>query len=268
MKKRKRIIIVVVVIIMFVLIGLYVTNKMSRDNSKTVDLKQVSKNHQIDDEMITFLYDRYHPEDQLKFQIVGSDIGKYYGFYYQKKKVMFQEIPSIYKNYILLDLINYDDRGYDENRNCYLYPLDEYKDIYQKYYGSLDDFDIDTSEEYSPRFYLNKDTICISKEENLEGDYKKTIDTYFVNGIYQDDEIIIYEKVAFVKINDKNIEFYKDYSMKNKVYTLKGDQVDRGFIHNSKIVSNVLIEYQDQFPLYEYRYIKGDNTYYLESISR
>ncbi len=267
MENKKIIFGIVIGVFVIILLFVFLENKENERN-KVLELSQVSKNNRADDDMISFLYERYHPEDQLKFQIAGSDMNGYYGFYFQKKKVTFKDFPSIYKSYILLDLMNYDDHEFDEERNCYLYSLDEYKDAYRKYYGSLDDFSVDTNESYNPRLYLDENTICISKKEDISRSYKKTIDTYMVNAIYQKDDIVIYEKVAFIKMNDQNIEFYKDYNMKNKVYTLKGDQIDRSFINNSNIVSNVLLEYQDQFPLYEYRYVKGDNTYYLESISR
>ena len=139
--------------------------------------------------------------------------------------------------------------------------------MYVKYYGEENSFNIDISDKYSPRFYLDNGKICITKDEEGK-QYSKAIDTYFVNGIDKDNEIIIYERVAFVKIGNNFIYFYGDYSMKDKVYSLDKSKADLSFIHNSKIVSNVLMQYRDKFPIYEYHYKKGESTYYLESISK
>ena len=255
---------IMVIIFVSVVILFYLLSKNGHE--KLLDLKRTSKNYSSKDEMINFLYDRYQVENGYKFSFVGSDIGDNYGLYYQNKKILFREFPDIYKNYILLDLINYDMYGYDEARNCYFYPLKEFKDVYFKYYGEVDSFNIDTSEKYLPRFYLDEDKICITKDED-NGQYHKVIDTYFVNGIYKNDEIIIYERVAFVQLNEKTIDFYQDYAMKNKVYSLDRDGADLSFIHQSKIVSNVLMQYKDKFSIYLYHYRKGEETYYLESIT-
>ena len=269
MQKKKNItsiIITGVVLLISIVLLLYVFSNSGKANQ--LDLTKTSKNQESKDEMIGFLYDRYQVEDGNKFSIVGSDIysdiNDYYGLYY-RKKVKFDDFPDIYKSYILLDLMNYKDHEYDSNRNCYFYSLDEFKDAYSKYYGSLDHFSIDTSDKYLPRFYLDKDKLCISSEMD-QMNYTKVIDTYFVNGIYKDNEIIIYERVAFIKVNGNSIDFYQDYSMKNKVYSLEKGKADLSFIHNSKIVSNVLMEYKDKFSIYEYHYRKGEGTYYLDSI--
>lgn len=242
--------------------------KQRGNHKEKLDNREVSSNLVIEDETINFLYERYHLEDGLKFTIAGSDIYKdSYAVYYSKDKVIFDDFPDIYKSYILLDLINYQD-DYDNDRECYRYSLQEFKDTYLKYYGSVDNFEIDTKEEFQPHFYLSDEEICISSDDSLRNNYSRTVDTYIVNSFYQDDEIIIYERVAFIKINGDKLEFYSDYKMKDKVYTMELSGVDTNFMNNSKVVSNVLINYQDEFPIYEYTYVKGENTYYLESINR
>lgn len=272
MKKKKNIvsiIIIGIVLLISIVLLLYVFSNSGKANH--LDLYKTSWNNEAKDEMVGFLYDRYQVEDGYKFFLVGSDMNRdiedTYGLYYRGKKTTFEEFSSIYKSYILLDLMNYDTHGYDDKRSCYFYPLDEFKDAYLKYYGGIDDFKIDTDEKYSPRFYLDNDKICITKDEEGK-QYSKAIDTYFVNGIYKDNEIIIYERVAFVKIGNNFIDFYGDYSMKDKVYSLDKSKADLSFVHNSKIVSNVLMQYRDKFPIYEYHYKKGESTYYLESISK
>ena len=270
--KRKNIVrIIIAGIIAFIILIIVLLLFSRTKDERLLDLHKTSWGNEAKDEMVGFLYDRYQVEDGYKFFLVGSDMNHdvedTYGLYYREKKTIFEEFSSIYKSYILLDLMNYDTHGYDDKRSCYFYPLDEFKDAYLKYYGVIDDFKIDTDVRYSPRFYLDNDKICITKD--VEGkQYSKAIDTYFVNGIYKDNEIIIYERVAFVKIGDNFIDFYGDYSMKDKVYSLDKSKTDLSFIHNSKIVSNVLMQYRDKFPIYEYHYKKGESTYYLESISR
>ena len=270
--KRKNIVRIIIAGIIAFIILIIVLLLFSRTKDvRLLDLYKTSWNNEAKDEMVGFLYDRYQVEDGYKFFLVGSDmnhdIEDTYGLYYREKKTTFEEFSSIYKSYILLDLMNYDTHGYDDKRSCYFYPLDEFKDAYLKYYGVIDDFKIDTDDRYSPRFYLDNDKICITKDEEGK-QYSQAIDTYFVNGIYKDNEIIIYERVAFVKIGDNFIDFYGDYSMKDKIYSLDKSKTDLSFIHNSKIVSNVLMQYRDKFPIYEYHYKKGKSTYYLESISK
>lgn len=270
--KRKNIVrIIIAGIIAFIILIIVLLLFSRTKDGRLLDLYKTSWGNEAKDEMVGFLYDRYQVEDGYKFFLVGSDMNHdvedTYGLYYRERKTIFEEFSSIYKSYILLDLMNYDTHGYDDKRSCYFYSLDEFKDAYLKYYGVIDDFKIDTDDRYSPRFYLDNDKICITKD--VEGkQYSKAIDTYFVNGIYKDNEIIIYERVAFVKIGDNFIDFYGDYSMKDKVYSLDKSKTDLSFIHNSKIVSNVLMQYRDKFPIYEYHYKKGESTYYLESISR
>lgn len=270
--KRKNIVrIIIAGIIAFIILIIVLLLFSRTKDERLLDLYKTSWGNEAKDEMVGFLYDRYQVEDGYKFFLVGSDMNRdvedTYGLYYRGKKTIFEEFSSIYKSYILLDLMNYDTHGYDDKRSCYFYSLAEFKDAYLKYYGVIDDFKIDTDDRYSPRFYLDNNKICITKD--VEGkQYSKAIDTYFVNGIYKDNEIIIYERVAFVKIGDNFIDFYGDYSMKDKVYSLDKSKTDLSFIHNSKIVSNVLMQYRDKFPIYEYHYKKGESTYYLESISR
>lgn len=270
MKQKKQIIMISLIGICVVILSGIIFFYFFRDSKKdTINLNKTSRNYQSSNDTIRFLYDRYQVEDGNKFSIVGSntysEIDDSYGFYY-KNDIKFKDFPSIYKNYILLDLINYQTGKYDEDRDCYFYSLDEFKDLYKKYYGSVGDFKIDTNAKYSTKFYLDTDNLCISSNRDVL-DYSKTIDTYFVNGVFEENKIIIYERVAFVNITDKTVDFYSDYLMKNKVYSLNKEKADLSFIHQSKIVSNVLLKYQKKFPIYKYQYKKGNSTYYLENIS-
>lgn len=257
-----------VVLLIFIIASF---GKNDKNNIKKLDMNKTSINYSVKDDTIQFLYDRYHPENGLKFFIAGSNLvsNDNYAFYYKKDKVDYKDFPSIYKNYILLEVMNYKDHPLDEERNCYLYSLKEFENAYQKYFGSLDGFEIEVSEEFSPRFYLDEENICISNSDEIHiGSYEKAVDTYMVNAIYQGDKIIIYERVAFIKIKDDVLEFYRDFDMNNLIYSLDRDNIESVFLNSSQVVSNVLVNFQDEFPMYQYTYVKGESTYYLESIER
>lgn len=271
MRKKDNFIIGIIGGIIFVVIILFLYFISFGGKKQELDLSQTSKNKVSSSKVIQMLYDRYQAEDGLKFQIVGSDISREidnnYALYY-KGKVKFSDFPDIYKSYILLDLINYNQGSYDEKNSCYNYSLEEFQDIYKKYYGSLNSFSLDTNTQYLPNFSLNQDNICISSNDNINNDYSKVVDTYFVNGVLKDDEIVIYERVAFINLGGSTIDFYSESDMKNKVYSLSSGSVDLSFIHNSKVVSNVLLEYQRKFPIYEYHYVKNGDSYYLDYIQK
>lgn len=264
MMNQKRLVILGCIIVIIILFLAFL-GMQGKNNSSKLDLYQVSNNYRVDDEMVMYLYDKYQVEDGLKFALIGSDIfsQEEYGLYYKSKKMTFKQFPHLLKHIILLNDINYQEDGYDEERQCFLYSMEEYKNLYQKNYGSLEDFnlkDVDEIEEV-------EDKICIH-ELSGRGPYQFSLDTYFVNWFLQDDEIIIYERVAFIKITDTALEFYSDYKRKKHVYSLDKDKSDITFINNSKVVSNVLLKYQSKFPIYQYTYVKGKDTYYLESIER
>lgn len=260
MKKNYKMIIISIIILIFLLLGVVIFKWLgSKDETSTLKVNEVHSNYRVGDDLVMFLYDRYHPEDGLKFQVIGNNQSDYYGFYFRGEEVVFDDFPISLRNNIILDTINYQDK-YDEENSCYLYSFEEFKDTYVKNFGRDDvSFDDDIS--------LLDDQICI-KDNQVESNYTKTLDTYFVNGFYQNDKIIIYEVVAFIKVNDKTIEFYQDYEMKNLVYKLDKKGVDMSFIHDSKKASNVLLKYQNKFSIYQYTYVKGKDTYYLESISK
>lgn len=259
-KNKKNILIAIVVLFIVLLIGLFY--KQSKENDVKLDLTKVHANYKVKDDLIMFLYERYHPEDGLKFNILGSDKSDYFNLYYKNDKLSFEDFPSSLKNSIILDTINHKD-NYDDTNSCYLYSLDEFKAVYLKNYGSDEDFSIDDD----PNINIINNQLCI-KEDSDVLDYQKTIDTYFLDGSYEDDKIVIYERVAFIKITDSKVFFYSDYNMNNEVYFLDKDKTDLSFIHNSSIMSNVLLEYKEKFPLYQYTYQKGESTYYFDSIEK
>lgn len=268
MKKKnivKYIIIGVIILVVFVLLIMLLSGG---DKRKELDLNKTSSNYVIDDSVVMSLYNRFNPERELLFNLVGSDTNEdYYGFYYREDKVLDDDLDDRLKNTILINDSDYTTGRYDDKRRCYYMSISDYKVIYDKLFGS-DDYDINFDESFKPRVYVDDDSICI-KDSERNNNYEKIIDTYMVNAIKDDEYITIYERVAFIKIDKNYLYFYSDYDMNNLVYKLDNkDILDKSFINDSSIVSNVLIEYQKEFDLYEYTYKKGTDTYYLESIER
>ena len=253
------IIILVVFVVMIVLLG-------KNSNNSRIDLYKVSKNYSVDNDMIMGLYNRYNPENELLFNIIGSDHTDMFGYYYKKDKTTYKDLNNNIKSVILFNDADYKSGEFDSNRNCYYMSVSSFKTIYKKLYG-YDDYDIKFSEDFEPRVYVDGDSLCIGSKENVL--YNKVIDTYMVNAIKDGDTITVYERVAFIKVDKDILYFYKDYSMTNLVYALKVTKdLDTSFINNSNIVSNVLLKYQDKFELYEYTYVLGEDSYYFESIER
>ena len=268
MKKKniiKYIIIGVIILVVFVLLIMLLSGG---DKRKELDLNKTSSNYVVDDSEIMNLYNRFNPERELMFNLVGSDTNEdYYGFYYRDDKTTYEEFDNNLKNTILINDADYKTLEYDSSRRCYYMSLSDYEVIYDKLFGS-DDYDINFDESFKPRVYVDSDSICIT-DRDINNGYDKIVDTYMVNAIKEDGKIIIYERVAFIKIDKNYLYFYSDYDMNNLVYKLDNkDILDKSFINDSSIVSNVLIEYQKEFDLYEYTYKKGTDTYYLESIER
>ncbi len=259
---NKKVNIYISIVIGFILLFVIVLNSFSNKDKKVDNtLYEASFNYKTKDEEGMTLYNQYHPEDGLLFDFVGSDMYDYYGEFY---KGTVEKLSDFIKHVIFIKNADYGSWEYDMDRMCYKLSLNDYKALYQEFYGN-DYTDISVDDGLKDKIIID-DSICIS--DNIQKSYTKTIDTYLVNIARLDNKIIIYERVAFVKIGDKKIEFYKDYSMEEKVYQLDKDKVDISFINESSVVSNVLLEYQDEFPLYQYTYVKGEDTYYLESISK
>ena len=54
-----------------------------------------------------------------------------------------------------------------------------------------------------------------------------------VTPLYSSNLLYIYEKVAFIKVDGNNLEFYSDYDMKDKIYTIDSNKADISFINNT-----------------------------------
>lgn len=227
-------------------------------------LKGVSKNLEKDDTVIMELYKRFNPENGVLFDYVGSETKNgFYGFYYQADKINYKDLPDVLKNYIVVQNLDYKAYSYNEEGHYYEVPLTVLKDVYYKIFGKNDmSFNFDVT--LSPKVEVVKEVVRVYDYVAL--DYTSAIDTYLVNGVYQDNKIIIYERVAFIKINSKDIEFYADYERTKLVYTLEKKGTNLNFLKDQNLVSNVLLQYQDKFPLYQYTYVKGVDSYYFKSI--
>jgi len=265
--KKENLIKYIIVGSMILIIFVVIIGWLGKNSSNSrIDLYSVSKNYSVDNEMIMGLYNRYNPENELLFNIIGSDHTEMYAYYYKKDKTAYKDLNNNIKSVILFNDADYKSGEYDSKRNCYYMSVNSYKAIYKKLYG-YDDYDIKFSEDFEPRVYVDGDNLCIGSKDNVL--YSKVIDTYMVNAVMEDKNIIIYERVAFIKVDKDILYFYKDYNMTNLVYALKVTKdLDTSFINNSNIVSNVLLKYQDKFDLYEYTFLEGEDSYYFESISR
>ena len=261
----KIILIGTVILSIFVLIIVLLGNNKNGNND--IKLNEVSSNYVVDDDIVMNLYYRFNPEDELLFNVVGNNSSKdNFAYYYRSDKLTYDELNDDIKNTILLNDADYESGEYDLDRKCYYMTESSFKAIYKKLFG-YDDYNLVFDESFNPKVYLDSENLCIGTKENK--DYTEVVDTYMVNAIRKDIYITVYERVAFINIDDDYLYFYKDYEMKDLVYKLKNsDKLDLSFINNSKIVSNVLLKYQDEFILYEYAYIEGEDSYYLESIAR
>ena len=245
------------------IIGLLGNNK----NKSNINLKGVSNNYNVDNLEVMDLYYRFNPENELLFNIIGNNSNKdNYATYYKKNEFNYKDLSSDIKNIILLNDADYKSGKFDDSRKCYYMSINSFKTVYKKIFGT-EDYKINFDNIVTPKVYIDKDNLCIGTRDSV--DYTKVVDTYMVNAVFDKDKISIYERVAFIKISDDYLYFYKDYDMNDLVYKIKvTNKLDMSFINNHSIVSNVLLKYQDDFGLYEYTYLKGKDSYYFESIKK
>lgn len=262
---KKKIIKYMSIILVSLGLGVLLVIVLGKENKGTkFDLNTFSFNYIVDYEVGMDLYRLYQAEDGLLFKFVGSDIfDEYYGYYYRDDV---KELPSFLKNIVLINEADIGTWDYDIDNNCYKISLNEYKVMYNKLYESdLGDFTVE--EEFKSKIMVNNDSLCII--DYIYNDYTKFVDTYLVNIVRMDNKIVIYEKVVFIDIKEDYYYFYRDYEMTDLVYKLENtSDVDVSFINNSEVVSNVLLEFQNELDIYEYTYVKGVDTYYLESIKK
>ena len=255
------IIVIIVIIVIIILLMLFDKD----DNKVKLNLNGVTSNYAFNDIDGMMLYNRFQVEDGLLFSFIGSNsYEEYYGYYYKEE---IDKLPSLLKNIILINDADYRTWNYDEDNRCYRLFMEDYNIIYDKLFGNSKDKDLEIEQEFENYIIVDDDGICAT--DYIGNNYNKVIDTYLVNIINNDDKIVIYERVAFIDIKEDYYYFYRDYEMTDLVYKLENtSDVDVSFINNSEVVSNVLLEFQNELDIYEYTYVKGVDTYYLESIKK
>ena len=260
---------VVIIVVYLIIMGIILFIFTREEEKEEVDwrLYKVSPNYVLDDSEELVLYNQFQVEERLLFNLVGSDgIKDYYGYFYKDDGFYLSEESSFIKNVILINNVDYGSWEYDMDNMCYRLSLAEYRTLYKNFYGSeIEEINFDI--EFVPAVYIDDSSICISDIKNTQ--YSKVIDTYLVDVEKSDEKIIIYEKVIFIDIEEDYLYFYKDSKQKELLCKLLTDiEIDTSFISNSEVVSNVLLEYKDKLDTYKYTYVKGVDTYYLESIKR
>lgn len=262
--KIKQYIPAIVVGLIFIIIILLLLLFYKDNDTFRLDINNVSFNNVVDDEEGMMLYNRYQVEDGLLFNFIGSNMyDGYYGYFYKDEV---KNIPSSLKNIILIKNADYGSWDYDMDSRCYCSSLDNYKSFYNNLYGD-EELDLTFDEKLNSKLIVDDNSICII--DTIDNNYTKAIDTYLVNIVRIDEKIIVYERVIFIEMKDDYLYFYKDYKQKELIYKLKvTSELDISFINNSEIVSNVLLEFQNELDIYEYTYVKVEDTYYLEGIKR
>lgn len=264
LKKYKRLIIVSIIVFVIIIGVIYLLNLPPKNKEEKINVNDVTVVKDSKDPNIRDLYHQLNPEEGILFDLMGTDINKkYYAYYYRENELDFASFDDTLKTYLTINSVDY--KTYPKNNNCYKIKNDDLNIIYHKIFKTDKDLSLNTISNGNPRIDKGDNDICIYDRDNVT--YSKTVDTYFVNAVYQGNKLIIYERVAFINIIGDNIEFYSDVDMKNKIYTLVRQNTDLDFINNSNVVSNVLLKYQQNFNIYTYTLIKDGEYYKFDSIS-
>lgn len=252
--------------IIFILIITYIwLISINKIEDKNINTYEVSNIKDSNDPIIRDIYHQFNPEEDILFNLIGS--GKdnnYYAYYYKNDKITFNELDNVVKTYLTIHSIDYKNAPVDLNKNCYQVKSNDLKIAYEKIFNQ-NNFKLDNTVN-NPKLEINNEDICIY--DTNTSDYNYTLDTLFVNAAYQDNELLIYERVAFIKLDDNNLEFYSDYDMKNLIYKANRSETELSFLNNLNIVSNVLIRYQEKFNIYKYTFEKNNEHYYFKSINK
>ena len=263
---KKDIKLIIISSIIFILIITYMwLLSQNKVEEKNINLYEVSNINDSDDPQIRDVYHQYNPEDNILFNLIGSGIdNNYYAYYYKKDKTTYQELDNTIKTYLTIHSYDYKNSPINQSKNCYEVKIEDINITYEKLFNN-NNFIIDNSIN-NPKIDINNENICIYEETT--NSYNYTLDTLFVNAAYQDNELLIYEHVAFIKINNNDIEFYSDYEMKNLIYKAKRNELDTSFLNNTNIVSNILMKYQEKFNIYTYTFEKKGEHFIFKSINK
>ena len=258
-KKNINLIIIGIIILIIISIGIYSLSN-TKTEPKKVNLTETATFNDNEDSTIRDLYHQFNPEEGILFNIIGSNSSKdYYAYYYRKNKTEYDSLDNILKTYLTIQSMDYQNQPLDTQNNCYKISLEDLKMTNSKIFPNDIDFEIQTLNNDNPQIDINQDGICI--HDNIKNNYTQVVDTFFVNAVYQGDQLIIYERVAFINITEDDIKFYSDYNMKNEVAVVDKDSIDLSFINNLNIVSNVLVNNKNKFNIYSYIFEKEDNHY-------
>ena len=263
---KKNIKLIIISTIIFILIAIYIwSTSRNKTEDKNINIYEVSTIKDNKDPVIRDIYHQFNPEDDILFNILGSGNDKdHYAYYYKNDEVNINELDNTIKTYLTIHSYDYKNAFIDKTKNCYQVKLSDLNTTYEKLFNK-NNFQIDTNIN-NPKIEVNNENTCIY--DSNTNDYKYTLDTLLVNAAYQENELLIYERVAFIKLDNNNIEFYSDYDMKNIIYKANRSEIELSFLNNLNIVSNVLLRYQEKFDIYTYTFEKNGEYYYLKSINK
>ena len=260
--------IIIVALILFVLIIIFMwLLSINIEDDKNINLYEVSNVNDSKDPVVRDIYHQFNPEDDILFNIFGSGTNndsEYFAYYYKNGKITLNQLDNVAKTYLTIHSYDYRNSSVNVNNNCYEVSVDDLSVTYGKLFDE-NNLLIDNSFKNIKLDYDGK-KVCIY--DSVLDEYTYTLDTMFVNATYQENELLIYERVMFIKVDDVNMEFYSDYEMNDLVYKGKRSDINFSFVNNLNIVSNVLINYQDKFDIYTYTFEKKGEHYYFKNISR
>ncbi len=263
---KKNIKLIIISILIFILIITYTwsisKNKKEEKNINVYDISTIEENK---DPVIRDIYHQFNPEDDILFNIIGTGNDKnYYAYYYKDNEILQNSLDQTIKTYLTIHSFDYKNAPVDKTNNCYIVSIDNLNITYEKLFNNntfIIDYKIN-----NPKIEKKDNNVCIYDTTN--NDYIYTLDTMFVNAAYQDNELLIYERVAFIKLNNNYLEFYSDYDMNDLIYKINRSEVELSFLNNLNIVSNVLIKYQEKFNIYTYKFEKNGEHFIFKSVNK
>ncbi len=263
-KKNIKLIIISTIIFILITTCIWLVSK-NKVEDKNINVYEVSNINDNKDPVIRDIYHQFNPEDDILFNLIGSgnDIN-HYAYYYKNDKITKEQLDNTIKTFLTIHSFDYKNAPIDKVKNCYQVKISDLNITYEKLFNKTN-FQID-KQITNPQLEINNNTVCIHDYNAI--DYNYVLDTLYINATYQENELLIYERVAFIKLEDSNIEFYSDYDMKNLIYKANRSEIELSFLNNLNIVSNVLVRYQEKFDIYTYTFEKNNGNYYFKSISK
>lgn len=261
-KKNIKMAIIVIIIFIIIIVYLWLLSRNKIDD-KNINVYEVSAVNDSDDPVIRDVYHQFNSEDGILFNLLGSGVDtKYYGYYYREGRSLVSNLDDVVKTYLTVHSYDYKNSKVNEDKNCYEVNIKDLGVTYEKLFNN-NNFTINNSVS-NIRMEIDNDKLCIY--DGSASNYVYLLDTMYVNGFYQDNQLLVYERVAFIKLSDNEMEFYSDYEMNNLIYKAKRSDINTSFVNNTNIVSNVLLKYQDKFNIYTYTFEKNADHYTFVSV--